>query len=514
MNTKNRISLLTILGMAFFSVNICAQTPKADLFDIQFNADGTATDVSGKNHSIVSSQPLPSVAFNDTYNLNAATFTGTGNDYYYYDYSSDQEFIDEVSGDFTMECLMRIDNLSKDQAPFCTTQSSGFGFDINWSSSKDLSFLIHDGSHYVSVTDKSMQEGEYYHAVAVVRPNDAVSFYVNGELIGTTPFKTVKLPSGSCRRLYVGCDVSGSGNPEFAFKGEIVLARMYSQTLTDEEVKSIYDEISPNMNAPKADLFDIQFNADGTATDVSGRNHPIVSSQPLPSVAFNDTYNLYAATFTGTGNDYYYYDYSADQEFIDEVSGDFTMECLMRIDNLSKEQAPFCTTDNSGFGFDISWLSRNDLSFLIHDGSHYVGVTDKSMEEGKYYHAVGVVKPNDAISFYVNGELIGTTPFKTVKLPSGSSQRLYVGCDVSRSGNPEYAFKGEIVVARMYSKALTDKEVKSVYDVLTSGNTGIFTVVNDEAKADKNIYTLTGIKVSQPQARGIYIINGKKVFKK
>ena len=231
-------------------------------------------------------------------------------------------------------------------------------------------------------------------------------------------------------------------------------------------------------------------------------------------MAFNDTYNLNTATFTGTGKDYYYYDYSTDQEFIDEVSGDFTMECLMRIDNLSKEQTPFCTTDNSGFGFDISWLSHNDLSFLIHDGSHYVGVTDKSMEEGKYYHAVGVVRPNDAVSFYVNGELIGTTPFTTVKLPSGNCRRLYIGSDVSRSGNPEYAFKGEVVVARMYSRALTDKEVKSVYDVLSSGKTGIVAVENGKSKADNGIYTLTGIKVSQPQARGIYIINHKKVFKK
>ena len=514
MNTKNRFSLLTIFGMAIFSVNICAQTPKADLLDIRFNVDGTATDESGRNHPIVSSQPLPSVTFNDTYNLNAATFTGTGNDYYYFDYSTDQKFIDEVSGDFTMECLLRIDNLSKAQDPFCSTESSGFGFDIGWFASNGLSFAIHNGSNYVSVTDKSVEEGNYYHAVGVVRPNDAISFYVDGELVGTAPFTTVRLPSGSSQRLYVGCDVNRSGNPEYAFKGEIVIARMYSQALTDEEVKSVYDEISPNTNAPKADLLDIRFNVDGTATDVSGRNRPIVSSQPLPSVAFNDTYNLNAVTFTGTGNDYYYFDYSADQEFIDEVSGDFTMECLMRIDNLSKEQAPFCTTERSGFGFDISWASRNDLSFLIHNGSSYVSVTDKSMEEGKYYHAVGVVRPNNAISFYVNGELIGTAPFTTVRLPGGSSRRLYVGCDVGGSGYPEYAFKGEIVVARMYSQALTDKEVKSVYDVLASGDTGIFTVENVETKADKGIYTLTGIKVSQPQARGIYIINGKKVFKK
>ncbi len=94
MNTKKRFSLLAILGMAVFSVNLCAQTPKADLLDVRFNADGTATDVSGKNHPIVSSQPLPTVAFNDTYNLNAATFTGTGKDYYYFDCSADTEFVD------------------------------------------------------------------------------------------------------------------------------------------------------------------------------------------------------------------------------------------------------------------------------------------------------------------------------------------------------------------------------------------------------------------------------------
>ena len=95
-----------------------------------------------------------------------------------------------------------------------------------------------------------------------------------------------------------------------------------------------------------------------------------------------------------------------------------------------------------------------------------------------------------------------------------SSQRLYIGCDVGGSGKPEYAFKGEIVVARMYSQALTSNEVKSAYDVLTSGNTGIFTIENVEAKANKGIYTFTGVKVSLPQSRGIYIINGKKVFKK
>ena len=139
---------------------------------------------------------------------------------------------------------------------------------------------------------------------------------------------------------------------------------------------------------------------------------------------------------------------------------------------------------------------------------------DESMEEGKYYHAVGVVRPNDAVSFYVNGELIGTTPFTTVRLPGGSSRKLYVGCDVGGSGYPEFAFIGEVVVARMYSQALTDEEVKEVYDVVTSGNTGIIAVENVEAKADRGIYTLTGIEVSQPQSRGIYIINGKKVFVK
>ena len=92
------------------------------------------------------------------------------------------------------------------------------------------------------------------------------------------------------------------------------------------------------------------------------------------------------------------------------------------------------------------------------------------MVEGKYYHAVGVVRPNNAISFYVNGELIGTAPFKTLKRPSGKSQRLYIGGDVSGNGGPEYAFKGEVVVARMYSKALSNEEVRSLYKAISSDN--------------------------------------------
>ena len=903
---KKLFTIITLL-FAFVSASLATilypKAPKADLLDIRFNVDGTATDVSGKNRKIVSSQPRPSVALNDKYNLNAATFTGTGKDFYFFDYSADKKFIEEISGDFTMECLMRIDILSKQHTPFCSTNGSGFGFDISWISKNCLSFVIHDGSKYVAVTDKSMAEGKYYHAVGVVRPNKDISFYVNGELIGTAPFKTIKLPSGRSQRLYVGCDVNGNGDPEYAFKGEVVVARMYSKALTNEEVKSVYKAISsgnksssnnssgnsggstttttsttststsvtnapanltayrdkvgqrftflvkakkdgkiwggkdkiytdesdlatasyhsdiqnagnvdkvvveivadqgsypsltqngitsnkygkakgafkiigipttevtdPDMskyrskknemvkirvtgrasgtiygkntgngysdnsdlataavhagflkpgqtgtlfvrikgpedsheavlsndvqsrkygksggtfkifrsrdttpinNSPsgnngssnknsgnnnsgnnnsgntstttsssyvipdgyyviryaekpeyvltvtnygigkdvvvcewedkesqiwkvenqkngsvviraihqdprilniadnkirnntktilsaierlwvperqgngtivlmlkenknycldlmdglsnaknngiveiwythkgaqeqwkfervgdlpssnnsstgnnatilhptqtlKADLLDIRFNVDGTATDMSGKNRKIVSSQPRPSVALNDKYNLNAATFTGTGKDFYFFDYSADKKFIEEISGDFTMECLMRIDILSKQHTPFCSTNGSGFGFDISWISKNCLSFVIHDGSKYVAVTDKSMAEGKYYHAVGVVRPNKDISFYVNGELIGTAPFKTIKLPSGRSQRLYVGCDVNGNGDPEYAFKGEVVVARMYSKALTNEEVKSVYKAISSGN--------------------------------------------
>ena len=125
---KKLFTIITLL-FAFVSASLATiihpiQTPKADLLDIRFNVDGTATDVSGKNRTIVSSQPRPSVAFNDSYKLNAATFTGTGKDFYYFDYSADKKFIEEISGDFTMECLMRIDILSKQHTPFSSTDGS------------------------------------------------------------------------------------------------------------------------------------------------------------------------------------------------------------------------------------------------------------------------------------------------------------------------------------------------------------------------------------------------------
>ena len=95
---KKLFTIITLI-FAFVSASLATilypiKTPKADLLDIRFNVDGTATDVSGKKHKIVSSQPRPSVAVNDRYNLNAATFTGTVKDYYYFDYSADTEFID------------------------------------------------------------------------------------------------------------------------------------------------------------------------------------------------------------------------------------------------------------------------------------------------------------------------------------------------------------------------------------------------------------------------------------
>jgi hypothetical protein len=111
------------------------------------------------------------------------------------------------------------------------------------------------------------------------------------------------------------------------------------------------------------------------------------------------------------------------------------------------------------------------------------------VEEGRYYHVIGVYdKPGEKMIFYVDGVKSGERALQPGYVvrnaqhykPDALAQWVCIGGD-SRRADPyvngqyirmvdsganwaEFVFTGEIVVARIYGKVLSDAEVKTLYD--------------------------------------------------
>jgi len=239
-----------------------------------------------------------------------------------------------------------------------------------------------------------------------------------------------------------------------------------------------------------ADLFDAVFSPDLSATDVSGNNYNIVhvDYDHTATVRYNKTYQRYMAVFdpkkgngtsTGTADgDYYKFDYGIStsiQTFMDKLADGHTFECLAKFDFDYTASSPtyetkfFSTMGSGGTGFLVTNSSQatgaNALAFIPHTGG-YRWANTKIKPDGKtYYHLVGVYDKTAAKAYiYLDGALLGEADAAGNYVhPSAFARWICIGGDPG-SNIAEGTFKGNIVIARIYDKALTATEVTALWN--------------------------------------------------
>lgn len=106
------------------------------------------------------------------------------------------------------------------------------------------------------------------------------------------------------------------------------------------------------------------------------------------------------------------------------------------------------------------------------NGSNWVNYNNGGVTVGVWSHHACTLKDN-VISIYKNGNLIGTHTDKTILTELSSSNFVAVGCDFP--GGDEY-FNGLISDFRIYTTALSDREIKALYNtpISVSKNGGIY----------------------------------------
>ena len=237
------------------------EPPKADLLDVVFHADGTAEDVSPLRNEVLS---YPGTAltcyYHDVYKRIVTNYTHTPgqntrkDSYYRVDYYTNETFKNGLDDGHTLEVVFR-SNENKGTAeykPFAAHQAGGTGFLIckegQGGHPACITFLPN-----VSTTGKSSwiwaqsdvypEIGRYYHVVGVWDKNEGKAYvYVDGALKGTADAAgNLNHASDGARWFAVGGDsaIGAMGN---AWNGEVVLARVFDDALTGEQIALLYKD--------------------------------------------------------------------------------------------------------------------------------------------------------------------------------------------------------------------------------------------------------------------------------
>ncbi|MBP3774942.1 MAG: hypothetical protein ILA34_06300 [Bacteroidaceae bacterium] len=277
--SKNRIirfydkSGKGIFGSAVSSIDSMTfqyATPTADLLDVVFNANGSATDVSPMKNTVTLKGSSMSTYYNETYQRYVARFHQlagmTPANYYRVDYESNAKFRNALADGHTLEAIFMVDYdtdvpTSNTIKFFASHADGGTGFSLG-SGSHQLYFTHNvtttGTSNYISIPSKIFPQSKvYYHAVAIWNKDEQKSYiYVNGVLQGTANAPgEFFFPESGAGWFAIGGDAKSDNLfAENSFHGEVVTARVYDKPLTRNDVYVLWHNLQKSMNSNATDL--------------------------------------------------------------------------------------------------------------------------------------------------------------------------------------------------------------------------------------------------------------------
>lgn len=195
-------------------------------------------------------------------------------------------------------------------------------------------------------------------------------------------------------------------------------------------------------------------------------------------ISYNDELNMYESSIT-TDTEYAYNAMLPVLRRSQMITSDgFTIECYAKPTDFPASSNVIFGAAQSG-GFDIEtnksgvlgvYIRSTDDKWITDTSGRYPG-GNYTLEANQYYHIVATAT-EDKIKVYINGECIDTVNSGSkLRFPSASNTKdyygVYMGADYNSSN--EYAqtpMTGSFVYGKIYTRALTDQEIKTEYDKL------------------------------------------------
>ncbi len=241
--------------------------PVADLLDVVFGENCAASDASAMKMAIDGSclDATVSTQYSERYGRWVAVFSAaplnTAHDsgFWKVPYTTRTDFAAGLEDGFSMELLFAradSDAPGKQIKPFAATQAGGAGMCFR-AATHEINWEIHtggkrtgDGYKFTGGGWRELYSGvvpqkdTYYHTVVTWNKEEGIArCYVNGELTTTINAAGEFDHMTSNVNAYwfgIGADPTASDKGELSFQGTIVLARIYNDPLSSQQVNALY----------------------------------------------------------------------------------------------------------------------------------------------------------------------------------------------------------------------------------------------------------------------------------
>lgn len=246
----------------------------------------------------------------------------------------------------------------------------------------------------------------------------------------------------------------------YGLVSENCLTETFKTTGENNSVLTFEDMTS---GIPTADLLDVDF-AEGVIADHSAENHTFYGSDGS-NITMNETLGKYTAKFTGESTKAFCTNWTSDQYA--KTNDGFTMESVVYVDAFTEDYVNFFgNMQSAGIGFEIYPNSddstKADVTAFVHiDGGYKIPRATAAIEFNTWNHMV-VTYNGSRVILYINGEKVASVAASgEVKTPAEGAQYYVIGGDSGSSyGVIQSPISGEVSTARMYSEALSGKQIK------------------------------------------------------
>ena len=246
----------------------------------------------------------------------------------------------------------------------------------------------------------------------------------------------------------------------------------------------------------EADILDVVFNPDGSAKNIAKTPLTIerIGGKAVTTYKYMVDDIRYAAHFNnpigGFASGYYRVNYGSNYDAVKALADGHTIEAVFRLDDevgYEDEAKFFASHEKGGTGFLITKGEMgSEIAFLPHvDGDYIWCKSGIKAEVGRYYHVMGVWDKEAGVAkVYVDGALKRTIPAKG-EFDASDEKWFGIGCDAGPTADK--AWNGEVSVARIYDKVMTDEEVAEQYAKIKMPQRKGLAISNVDAPGDCDV---------------------------
>ena len=213
---------------------------------------------------------------------------------------------------------------------------------------------------------------------------------------------------------------------------------------------------------------------DGNAQDIVGGNHGVLQgSADFVLGKVGPAFNLH-----GTSDAV-----KLPHSVVDGL-GDITFDAWIKTTDTNA--VTISGANASGSNRYTLWIGKDQITLYIKGGSDSFSVSTPGINDGNFHHIAWVRRSTGANELYVDGVLkgSGTLPTGTLVIPPNG---LWLGQDQDCVGGcfeAHQAFIGLIDEVEIFNRALTDAEIKAIYDAGSAGKIKSKALFADEVNSN------------------------------